>query len=218
MRMPCLAKRGASARSMAWISALVSVPARLKNTAEARSRASPERSSASMVLAKVGAAALPAMAAISLRLVAKPRSKAGTKCSISMRSNGGIWNGVVQASRSGFFLVGRVSIVLVLTLDFGLARGATLGDFCLALLLAMMDLSAACSLRRAMDRHCAIVEAREARRLGPAKRRSNTGGDRDLRWVIATLDPTYALRVNASAPTYRSSCASCRRRRSARRR
>ena len=125
MRMPCLAKRGASARSMAWISALVSVPARLKNTAEARSRASPERSSASMVLENVGAATLPTIAAISLRLAAKPLSKAGTKCSISMRSNGGIWNGVVQASSNGFFAAGRRFAFLASSL--GLARAAAFG-------------------------------------------------------------------------------------------
>ncbi len=55
-----------------------------------------------MVLANVGAALLPAMAAISLRLTAKPRSNAGTKCSMAMRSNGGISNGVCQGASRGF--------------------------------------------------------------------------------------------------------------------
>src|SRR5581483_1295268 len=99
--MLCLAKRGASARSMAWISSLVSVPARLKNTADMRCSWSPARSSASMVLAKVGTSGLRAMAAISRRLIANALSKAGTKWAISIRSKGGMANGVVHSASSG---------------------------------------------------------------------------------------------------------------------
>ena len=124
MRMLCLAKRGASARSIAWMSALVSVAARLKKTDETRSRASPARSMASMVLANVGAALAAAIAAISLRLTAKPRSKAGTKWSIAMRSNGGISNGVVHASNSGFTaFAGALPFIAVAGLDFRFTAG-----------------------------------------------------------------------------------------------
>ena len=91
-----------------------------KNTEAARSRVSPECSSAAMVLAKVGAVALPAMAAIALRSAAKPLSKAGTKCSMRTRSNGGIWNGVVHAPSRGFCPGGRILISFAL----GLAGGA----------------------------------------------------------------------------------------------
>ena len=72
-----------------------------------------------MVLAKVGAASVPAMAAISLRLAAKPRSNAGMKCSISMRSNGGISKGVVHASSSGLVVAGLAFAAVALRLLVG---------------------------------------------------------------------------------------------------
>src|SRR4029079_914701 len=75
-----------------------------------------------MGLANVGAAASSAMAAIALRSAAKPFTNAGTKCSISMRSNGGILKGVVQASSSGFWPGGRTFISS--TLGFAAAAAA----------------------------------------------------------------------------------------------
>ena len=76
-------------------------PARPKNTADTRSRVRPARWKASTVLAKVGSAGSPAMAAISARCSAVARSKAGRKWSGVTRSNGGSPNGVAQSSSSG---------------------------------------------------------------------------------------------------------------------
>ena len=61
------ASTGAISRSIAWSSSLVAAPARLKNTFATRSRLRPLRSSASIVLAKVGASGFAAMASISAR-------------------------------------------------------------------------------------------------------------------------------------------------------
>ena len=120
---------------------------------------SPERSNASMVLTKVGVAAWPTMAATSLRLAAKPLSNAGTKCSMAMRSNGGIWNGVAQASSSGFCPGGRIFISCGLASAGGcdLAAEAAFDVLCFACLLTMTDLSAAGSIGRCYGppfRHC----------------------------------------------------------------
>src|SRR6516162_11734933 len=54
-----------------------------------------------MVLAKVGAEWSAAMAAISLRFSARPRAKAGRKCSGRRRSKGGIAKAVDQRCNSG---------------------------------------------------------------------------------------------------------------------
>ena len=54
------------------------LPARLKKVAETRRRASPERSSAPMVLAKAAGSGLPAIASISATCWASARSKAGS--------------------------------------------------------------------------------------------------------------------------------------------
>ena len=64
--------------------------------------AAPARSSASMVLSKVGPARLPAMASISSRLSAKAGRRPAGNARCLMRSNGGISNGVVHGSSSGF--------------------------------------------------------------------------------------------------------------------
>ena len=77
MLLRCLARSGAISRSTAWIASLVCEPARLKNTPPTFFSVRPLRSNASMVLAKVGASALSAMAAISACCSASAVSKAG---------------------------------------------------------------------------------------------------------------------------------------------
>ncbi len=72
-----------------------------KNAADTRDNARPERSSAPIVLAKVGVAASAAIAATSARWRASAVSKAGAKCSGRMAPKGGARNGVVQSARSG---------------------------------------------------------------------------------------------------------------------
>ena len=100
---------------MAWISGVVSVPDRLKNTDDTRSSSRPAPSSASIVLAKVGAARLLAMASISARFSSKPFSMAGRKCSVRTLSKGGTSNGVVHRSSSGF---GPAAALLLVDLVF----------------------------------------------------------------------------------------------------
>ena len=62
-------------RSIAWSSSLVAAPARLKKTLATRSRLRPLRSSASIVLAKVGDAGFAAMASISARCLSARRRR-----------------------------------------------------------------------------------------------------------------------------------------------
>ena len=69
MLLRCLARIGAISRSTAWIASLVCDPARLKNTPPTFFSVWPLVSSASIVLAKVGASASSAMAAIEGGLV-----------------------------------------------------------------------------------------------------------------------------------------------------
>jgi hypothetical protein len=74
-----------------------------KNTLETRSSARPLRSSATMVLSKLGAAGSAAMVSISARWAASARSKAGRKCSGRIASNGGRPKAPVQLASSGFW-------------------------------------------------------------------------------------------------------------------
>ena len=78
------ASTGAISRSIAWSSSLVAAPARLKKTFATRSRLRPLRSSASIVLAKVGDSGFAAMASISARWSFSATSNAGRKCLGSM--------------------------------------------------------------------------------------------------------------------------------------
>jgi len=82
--------------SLAWL------PAKLKNTDRTRSSSRPLRSSVSTVLAKLGTAGSPAMAATSSSCSAMAWPRAGGKCSGRMRSKGGTPKGVVQLSSRGF--------------------------------------------------------------------------------------------------------------------
>ena len=97
-------------RSTASMASPVSAPASTKKTLETRSRSRPLFSSASMVLPKLGAAGLAAMASISARWAASARSKAGRKCSGLIAASGGRPNAPVQSVSSGFSEadVGRV--------------------------------------------------------------------------------------------------------------
>src|SRR6516162_6726727 len=90
---------------MASSASLVLLESRLKNTRLTRSSQRPLRSSASIVLVKVGAAAEPVMAVISALCSAIALSKAGGKCSGLMQSNGGKPNGVVQVSNNGLSVI-----------------------------------------------------------------------------------------------------------------
>src|SRR5215470_15287662 len=90
---------------MASNASLVLLESRLKKTRLTRSSKRPLRSRASIVLAKSGGSAQPAIVAISASCAAIPSSKAGGKCSGRMRSNGGRPNGVVQSSKNGFSLI-----------------------------------------------------------------------------------------------------------------
>ena len=83
------------------MASLVQAPVRLKNTPATRSRPRPARSSASIVLAKLGGAGSAAMASISAASAASVASKAGGKCSGETVSNGGAPNGVFQVARRG---------------------------------------------------------------------------------------------------------------------
>ena len=96
------ASSGETSRSIASIASPVSAPASTKKTLETRSRSCPLRSSASMVLSKLGVAGLAAMASISVRCAAIARSKAGRKCSGLIAGSGGRPNGPVQSVSNGF--------------------------------------------------------------------------------------------------------------------
>src|SRR5262245_26640049 len=87
---------------MARMASSASVRARRKKTLPTRLSPRPARSSASMVLAKVGFPFASAMASISAMLSANTRSNAGRKCPARMRSNGGISKGVVHGASRGF--------------------------------------------------------------------------------------------------------------------
>ena len=63
--------------SIAWSASLLSLPARLKNTAATRRSSRPLRSIAATVLVKLGVAASPAIASISPLCASSARSKAG---------------------------------------------------------------------------------------------------------------------------------------------
>ena len=86
---------------MASSSSVVSVPVRLKNTEQTRSSASPERSIASIVLAKLGASELPAIASISALFAARATSKAGWKCAGFTSAKGGASKGPVHGASNG---------------------------------------------------------------------------------------------------------------------
>jgi hypothetical protein len=104
MSLAWRASTGAISRWIAWISSLVSVPARLKKTEETRSSASPLRSNAAIVLSKLGSAGPAAIASTSLRCRAIAASKAGRKCPVLISAKGGAPNGPVQSLRSGLRL------------------------------------------------------------------------------------------------------------------
>ena len=78
MLLRCLARIGAISRSMAWIASLVCEPDEIEeHAADALQRPRRCVSSASIVLAKVGASASSAMAAISALLLGKRRVEGG---------------------------------------------------------------------------------------------------------------------------------------------
>ena len=99
------ASSGAVSRSIACIASVAWEETRLKKVPVTRASARPERSSASMVLAKLGGSGSVAMAAISARFPSIAARIAGAKCSGRMRSKGGRPKGVVQGSSSGFIWV-----------------------------------------------------------------------------------------------------------------
>jgi hypothetical protein len=101
----CRALRGAISRSIAWSASFVSAEVRFQKTEDTRSSSSPERSWASMVLAKVGGSGSAATASISAAWRAKASSKAGVKCSGAISAKGGMPKGVVQAASSGFVVI-----------------------------------------------------------------------------------------------------------------
>jgi hypothetical protein len=92
---------GTISRSSTRITSLLWAPASAKKAADTRDSARPERSSAPMVLAKVGGAASAAIAATSPRWRASAASKAGPKWLGRIASNGGAPNGVFQSARRG---------------------------------------------------------------------------------------------------------------------
>src|SRR5438128_2988332 len=98
----CAASLGASSLSSALSVSLVLAPTRLENVVETRFSSWPERSIATMVLAKVGADLLLAMASISADCWRMPSSKAGAKSSLWILSKAGYWNGRVLGLAKGF--------------------------------------------------------------------------------------------------------------------
>src|SRR5712672_2088768 len=101
MASQCAARRGTMSRSIPSSASLLWAATSAKNAADTQDNARPERSSAPIVLAKVGVAAAAAIAATSARWRAIAVSKAGAKCSGRMAPKGGARNGVVQSARSG---------------------------------------------------------------------------------------------------------------------
>ena len=100
-------RRGAYSVSIACSSGLVSADVRHQNTRRTRSRIRPERSSATIVFAKVAGESLWAIASTSASCSAIPASSAGRKCSMVMSANGGSRYGRSLAVRNG--LSGPVS-------------------------------------------------------------------------------------------------------------
>jgi hypothetical protein len=86
---------------MASSASLVSLEFRLKKTEHTRLSRRPADSMASIVLAKVGASAEPAMASKSASPSSMPRSSAAGKCSGLIRSKGGKPNALVQGEKKG---------------------------------------------------------------------------------------------------------------------
>jgi hypothetical protein len=78
----------------------------LKKARPTRSNSLPARSRASVVLAKLGGSADPAIAANSASCSAMPRSKAGGKCSGRMRAKGGRPWSAVHSAKNGFAVIG----------------------------------------------------------------------------------------------------------------
>lgn len=99
------ASLGLIVRCSASSASLVSAPVRLKKTPQTLSKSADERSSASMVFAKVGASGLSTIDAIPARSAARAASKAGSKSSMEISANGGSPKGVVQVSRRGFMVL-----------------------------------------------------------------------------------------------------------------
>src|SRR5438132_8285935 len=167
---------------MASSASLVLLASRLKNTRLTRSSRRPLRSRASIVLAKLGGAAAPVIAAISALCSPMPLSKAGGKCSGRMRSNGGRPNGVVQVSKNGLSVIRRsLSALPRLAAALGAAEGA--GFMCrpdcspLGFVLVEHGLGGGIALGAEFG---AVVAAPlvggGARRVGPAEMRHHIAG------------------------------------------
>src|SRR5258708_30907269 len=92
---------GDISRSIAINASLVWAPASAWNTAETRSSARPLRSSATIVLAKLGVSRQAAMASISAIWPTMAQSNAGLKCSGRIAGNGGVSSGGVHSPSRG---------------------------------------------------------------------------------------------------------------------
>ena len=98
---------GAYSVSIACSSGLVSAEVRHQNTRRTRSRMRPERSSATIVFAKVAGVSRSAITATSASCSAIPASRPGRKCSMVMSAKGGSSYGRSLAVKKG--LSGPVS-------------------------------------------------------------------------------------------------------------
>src|SRR5882672_5439977 len=135
-----------------------------------------------MVLAKLGGAVVPVIAAISALCSVMPRSNAGGKCSGRMRSNGGRPNDVVQASKNGLSVMrhSRSALPCLPPLR-GAAEGAGFvycpGCSLLGFVLVEHGLSGGIALGAEFG---AVVAAPlvggGARRVGPAEMRHHIAG------------------------------------------
>src|SRR5258708_423318 len=101
MASQCAARRGTMSRSIPSRASLLWAATSAKNAADTRDNARPERSSAPIVLAKVGVAASAAIAATSARWRASAVSKAGAKGWGRRAQKAGPRNGGVQSAGRG---------------------------------------------------------------------------------------------------------------------
>ena len=106
----CAASFGAISRCSFCISGFVFEPFSPKNTRLVRESSDPARSIATIVFSKLGASGLRAIASISRRCSAIPRSKAGAKCSVLIRSKRGYRKGRVLSVSSGLASVMAFSV------------------------------------------------------------------------------------------------------------
>ena len=100
-------RSGEMSSAMCCIASSLSASSKLKKSPLTRSSAAPANSSASTVLAKLGAAGFAAMASTSALPAVMAASKAGFQCSGRIRSKRGAPNGRVDGCSKGFSILQR---------------------------------------------------------------------------------------------------------------